>query len=395
MSLRFQITAFIAVKIILHTITRMVYPFLEAFAAGLGVNVGAAARAVALRSAAGGISPFLASIADSRGRRAGMLTGLLCFTAGAGLLWFWPTLPGFTITLALTIIGSLVFVPSMQAYLGDRVPYDRRGHALALTEFGWSLTFILAVPACGFLIARYGWLAPFPVLTVLGLLGMILVLWVVPADPALPSGRPSMWSNLRSVVSYPPALAGLSVGMLFSGANEIVNLVFGVWMGDAFGLQLTALGGTAVLIGLIELGGEGLSSRFTDRLGKPRSVALGLALNALSALALPLIGRSAAGATAGLLLFYLTFEFTVVSSLPLLTEIFPPARASLMALNIAGMQVGRAFGALLAHPLYEYGIWMSGLAVVGFNLLALLALRFVRLPAQPTETLTGEAGDHP
>jgi DHA1 family inner membrane transport protein len=122
------------------------------------------------------------------------------------------------------------------------------------------------------------------------------------------------------------------------------------------------------------LGGEGFVAGFVDRLGKTRSIGLGLATNCLSAILLFLIGRTTAGALAGLFLFYLTFEFTVVSFLPLESEILPGARATLIASSLAARSVGRAIGDLLAPHLYARGFIYIIVAAVVFNLLALLAL---------------------
>ena len=72
-------------------------------------------------------------------------------------------------------IGKYVFDPSMQAFLGDTVPYARRGKALALTELGWAIAFILGVPAAGFLITKYGWKAPFAGLACLGFAAFVIV----------------------------------------------------------------------------------------------------------------------------------------------------------------------------------------------------------------------------
>jgi len=153
-------------------------------------------------------------------------------------------------------------------------------------------------------------------------------------------------------------------------------------MESSFGLKLTALGAASAVIGFAELGGETLTATITDRLGKPRAVAAGMLLNSMAALALPFLGNTLVGAFVGLFLFYLTFEFAVVSSIPLMTEVFPPARATLMASNMAAHSLGRALGALVTAPLFAMGqaspvipdILPSALASVVFNLLGLLVL---------------------
>lgn len=381
--LRLQIPALIFVRLIFNTMLRMVYPFLSYFSTGLGVNLTAMATSLTLRSVAGMFSPFLASIADSRGRKAGMLLGTVLFTFGVSLVVFWPVYPAFTLALVLTTVGNLVFIPSLQAYLGDQVPYQRRGFIIALTELSWSLGFIVGVPAVGFIIARRGWMAPFPLLTLLGLLSLALLFWMLPGDPARPASQAGFLHNIRRVFSYPPAMAGLLMVACYSTANEVVNFVFGVWMSDSFGLVLTALGTLTFGIGLAELGGESLVVALTDRLGKQRSLVIGLSINCLAGLALILVDGWLPGAIGALMLFFLSFEFTVVSGMPLMTEIMPVARATMMAAHIAFISLGRAIGDVLAPILFNQdlipGIAAIALASVLFNLLAMYALSKIRV----------------
>lgn len=385
-SLRFQVLVFTSTRVVLNTMYRMVYPFLSAFGRGLGVDVPSMALAVTVRSLSGMVAPFLAFVADSRGRKLGMLLGVGFFIAGTGIVVLWPTYPVFVLALVLTMMGKYVFDPAMQAYLGDRVVYQRRGRVLAITEYGWSLSLIIGIPVAGFLIARRGWMAPFTLLALLGLVAFLLLAWMLPKDPKPDSGNPAFWLNLRAILTYGPALLALGFGIFMSVANEVVNLVFGVWMEDAFSLKIAALGAASAVIGFSELGGETLSVWLTDILGKTVAVALGLALNCFAALALPFLGSSLPGALVGLFLFYLTFEFTIVSSIPLMTEIMPSARATLMAVNVAGLSLGRAVGALLATQFYAWSkvypslpdLLVNALVALLFNLLALLTLYFLR-----------------
>ncbi len=378
-SLPTRILAITAARTVINTGHRMVYPLLRHFGAGLGVDLDRFSLALAARWMIGAAGPFLASITDRRGRKLGMLLGLLLFSVGISLVVFWPTYPVFVLTLLLSGLGKYLFDPSLQAYLGDRVPYQRRGLALAVTELSWSLAFLIGVPLMGFLIARAGWLAPFPLLALLGLISLGMLAWLLPSDSNLNSQSPNLWQNLRAVLTYGPALAGLSVGLLMSAANETVNLVFGVWMKDSFGLEIAGLGAAAALIGLAELSGEGLVAGLADRLGKVRAIGLGLLANSLAALVLILLKDTLTGAVIGLALFYVTFEFTIVSSVPLMTEVYPAARATLMATNVAAHSLGRALGDLISPTFYAWGFALCAVAAVGFNLLAMMALRRVRI----------------
>jgi DHA1 family inner membrane transport protein len=374
----FQVIVFTLTRVILNTLHRMVYPFLSVLARGVGVDLISMSYALTARSLVGALGPFAATLSDRRGRKFGMLFGIGLFTLGTALVVVWPVFPALVLSIILSTLGKYLFDPSMQAYLGDRIPYARRGRTIAFTEFGWSLAFIFGIPLMGFLIARSGWMAPFPLMTLLGVLIFVSLYWMLPKD-----GRPANPSRSRdtfkAILTSVPAMAGLTVGLFASAGNEVINLIFGVWLEDSFGLQIAALGAASAVIGLSELGGEGLVAAFVDRLGKPRAIGLGLAANCLAALVLFFLGQTEMGALVGLFFFYITFEFTLVSSIPLMTELLPSARATLMAFNVASLSLGRALGDLLAPRLYGLGFWFVIVGAVAFNLLALLALRKVKI----------------
>lgn len=373
-ALRLQILAFTAIRFMLNTLHRMVYPFLPVFARALGVDLGALSYALTARSVLGVFAPLLAALSDTRGRKAGLLIGLVLFTGGVTLVIIWPTYPMFFAALILAFLGKLVYDPTVQAYMGDRVPYAQRGTVIALTEISWSVSFIVGVPLAGFMIGRAGWVSPFWALAVLGLVAIFVIFRIIPDERPEKVQALDLWKNLRLVVGYKPVLIGFAFALLISAANEVITLVFGAWIEDSFGVQVFALGTASAVIGFAELGGEGLVGGLTDRLGKVNSLAIGTFLNILAALALPILGSTLVGVFAGLFLFFITFEFTIVSLLPLMTEIFPPARGTVMAVNFASLSLGRAVGAFLGAQFFAFGIWGSVGASVGFNLICLGAL---------------------
>ena len=389
--LRAELAFFIAVRTVLNTAYRMVYPFLPVFARALGVDLRTMSLALAARAAAGAAGPLLAPLSDRRGRRFGMMLGLGLFVLGVAAPLAGPALPFFVAALVLATVGKYTFDPAMQARIGDRIPYGRRGMPLAAAELGWSLAFILGIPAAGFLIGRFGWRSPFLALAVLGIAALVAVRFLFPAEGKPAAGTPGCEPNaappghVRSylaVVRSGPALAGLAVILFASASNEVVNVVFGVWLEASFGLKLAALGAASAAIGLGEFGGEGLVAATIDRVGKTRAVLIGLTANAAAAVALPLLGRTTAGALIGLFFFYLTFEYTIVGIIPVMSEILTEARATLLAFNTAAFSLGRALAAWLSPRLYEVGFPAVAAAAVVFNALAFLALvRLRRLTA--------------
>ncbi len=382
-SLAFQVMLFTLTRLVLNTSLRMVYPFLSLFQSGLGVGLAEFSALFTARSLVGGLGPLLAPLADRRGRKVSILLGIGLFVVGAVFILIWPTFPMFFASSLLMVLAYQVYLPAMQAYLGDRVEYTRRGRVMGITELSWSASFILGVPLVGWLLSRTGnWLSPFPLLAGLGLVALVTLVVYIPADGAgrVESSASAAKLNFGKLFTTPNVVLGLLMGLCMTTANESVNLVFGLWMEDAFQFKLAALGAAAIVLGLAELGGEGVSAGWVDRMGKEKAVRIGLWVNILAALALVLLGRSVTGALAGLFLFYLSFEFALVSALPMMSEALPELRATVMASTIASFALGRAVGALMGPFLYTtFGFQANAGFALGINILALFLLSRIRL----------------
>lgn len=372
-----QIISTTLIRTVSNTGFRMIFPLQPILMKGFGLSLNQITRMFAGQSLVGMIGPFLASIADERGRRTGMLAGMILFTLGALLIVFIPTPLGFFIFLILSMLGKSVFDPSLQAFFGDTIPYNRRGFVLGITEISWSLAFFLGVPVAAFLIDRYGLLSPFILMTALGVLSFLVILILIPIESSPRKNLPGFTANIKLVINSRSALAGMGVTLLICAANQLVNGVFAVWLNESFSMQIAALGGASAVIGIAELIGEGGVSAFTDRIGARRAVLLGLIASVVSSVLLPFLGGSSWGAFLGLFLFYLAFEFTIVSLIPLMTGVLPEARASVMALNIASANLGRGLGSLLVAPLYLWGFWSNAIFAGFGSLLAILVLRYV------------------
>lgn len=375
MRLRFQLPVFTAIRTVLNTAHRMVYPFLPIFARALNVDLSTMSLLMTARSLLGATSPLFAPLADRKGRRFGLLTGLGIFTLGAGLVAVYPAFWTLATALILAMIGKYIFDPSMQAHFGDRIPYEKRGMALAVTEVAWSMGFIVGVPVAAYLISKYGWHSPYLLFTLFGAISMAVIPLVIPREDRQHKPASNPRDQYRAALRSLPAMAGISIAFFASAGNEMVNLVFGVWLEDSFGLKLAALAGASAIIGISELSGEGLVAFTVDRLGKPLALTIGLAGNAIASLLLPVIGHTPTGALIGLFFFYITFEYVMVSHIPLVTELVPSARATLLSLNVTGHSVGRALGALLGTFIYQnFGFAFVCFSAILFNFAGVFAL---------------------
>ncbi len=349
------------VRTVLNVPFRIVYPFLPSIARGLGVSLAAANGLITLRWLVRMAVPLIGPLLDRYERRRVMEAAMLCFTLAGLLLAGFGTFTATAVAFILYGIAKALYDPAVHAYVGDAVPYHERGRAMGTVELAWSLAWLLGVPASGVLIDRFSWRAPWAILIVLGLLGVGLTRVGLPPvldRPASDTGKPFLTSTVavwRRLLRRRSVVVLLLTSVLITLAVEIPFIVYGVWIEESFGLSLTALGLASTVIGLAEAAAEGSVTVITDRLGKRRSVLAGLLGLAASLIALPwLSGFGLAPALAGVVLALFSFEFGVVSILPMVTELAPDARATLVSINGTALGFGRVLAALVGGWLWRW-----------------------------------------
>jgi predicted MFS family arabinose efflux permease len=373
--LTIQLILFLAVRTFFNTAFRMIYPFQQDIAAGVGVSLQSLQQAIAARNFLGVFSPIFGAIGDSRGRKFAMVGGIVLFAISVILVVLIPTFPVLVISLFLTSVAKFTFDPALYAYLSDRIPYERRGLAIGVIEFGWSGAFLLGVPFASFLIVRAGWISPFVALSIIAVASVVLLWNLLPSDHSrAASNRVSMRQGFMTVIRSRSAVGALFVAAVIMLSNELVNINFSSWMRQSFGWDTTELAVTATVIGIAELIAEIAVAGLIDRLGKRRAVAIGFVLYALSSFLIPALGITPNGALVALFFFYFAFEFTLVCSLPLMTEIVPAARATFMATMAAFHSIGRVIGTLWGPALFVDNILMVSLWAGALNIVALVVL---------------------
>ena len=357
-----------AERLVMNTAYRFVYPFLPVIARGLGVPLEQAALLISARHIAGLATPAVTRAVGHRPRKL-IATGLLLFIVGSTVTVLTNAYIGALIGFALIGIAKPVFDVSSQAYISARVAYRERARYLSVFEFTWAGALLIGAPATGWLISRTSWSTPFVVFAVLTAISLLLLPRFVDTDSPLDlvSGTPSPITS--------SGRAFLLVAGFFALASEMIIVVFGAWMEDSFGLSLVALGGVAFVIGASELAGEGATFAFTDRLGKRRAVLIGLAISIVGfALLVPAQNAMGLGvAVLGLALF--GFEFTIVSSIPLASELMPASRARYLAWMVVSMSLARSVGAAVGPYLFDaFGLAGPAVAAVAADLLAAVVL---------------------
>ena len=333
---------------------RILYPFLPAIARGLGVSLVAAG---ALASVHGGVrmaAPLFGHLSDRHGRRRMMEIALLMLVAATSLVFLTNYYSVALFAFAAIGLSRALFDPTVQAYVGDKVPYAARGRSFAIISMAWALSWILGVPLSGFLIERFSWNTPWGIIALLLLIAFLVIRRFVPSSQTTGQSKRNFNSlNWWRLLKRPHLAAALvtSFGIVFAIENILV--VYGAFLENRFALSVATIGIISIIIGGSELLAEAGSYRWTDRLGKKRSVTAGLLLFAVALLLLPLLSGNMVLAFVGFALVFFCFEFTIVSFFPLMSEIVPEARGTSISMNVAAMGLARLAAPIIAIFLFQ------------------------------------------
>ncbi|MEO8323134.1 MAG: MFS transporter, partial [Actinomycetota bacterium] len=304
---------------------RIVYPFLPTISRGLGVSIATLSVLIAVRNLGGVAAPLAARTAETIGRRSMMTWAMGTVAVGTALTAIAPGFAVAGIGIVLVGLAKPAFDVPMQGWFGDRVPYERRGRILGITELTWSVALLVTVPVSGFLIAATSWRAPFVLISVMAVAGTIAIFVGIGDD------RPPHRTK-KPLKMTAPRVTILALTLLFSVAAELVFIVYGQWLEDSFGLSVAAIGLFTIAVVVAEMIGEGLVTWFGDRVGPHRMILLGLLVSVAAYGALGLVGGSIALAVVVVIAWLLSFEITIVATIPLVSELATESRDRLLSL---------------------------------------------------------------
>ncbi len=365
----------IAAKLLIDIGNQIFNPFLAVFAAGMGVDVITMGRLIGLRSAMGIFAPVAGTVADRTSYRRVIRITLLLTATGFLLLGLSQGLLMVAAGMVLTGLGAGAFVPNLQAYISAHLPYNIRARGLGMLEYSWALTGIVGLSLVGLLIQATGWRTPLFLLAV-GMVGMSFVFARMPAvhGAAHQAGSPRTppsWSALVGFFRVGPnwrsTYATIAAGSLCYFAAMQMMIVHGVWLQEQFGLSPAQLGLVAFVFGWFDLLASVAVSLFTDRIGKKRSVIVGIVGSLVGYLLLPFLAQGVLLAVVAIGIPRMFFEFNIVSHFPLLSEQVPAQRGKVMTLGSSLALIGATVAGftgpwLLVNVGIQGVVWTSAVA---------------------------------
>ena len=349
---------------------RYAVPFLAVIGRGLGVPLHTMGAAAGAGDFTGLVAPLVGRRIDRASRQQMMWLGSAVIAA-AGVLAAAATGAAVLAAAFVTLsIGKLFYDFAMGAWLADRVDYRLRAEVVGVTELAWAGSMLVVVPVLGVVTALTSWRYAYGCLAVMNAAACLAIWHGLEKDPKPhPTDRRGHLqldgNSIRAFIAF---------GFHMTAAN-CMFVVFGAWLTDAFGFSTVAIGATAIVLGLAELTATAVTIRFTDRIGKRRSLLAGSGLMVPTAMVLGTTGHTAVAGVALITIFILGFEFGIVSAIPLISALQPTAAGSALGLAAGFGTIGRGVAAIVSTRLYErHGVGGSSLLAAACSSVALVLL---------------------
>jgi predicted MFS family arabinose efflux permease len=329
--------------------------------ASLQVSVARGGQLIAIAAAVMCFSaPLLAGWVGGFDRRRLLAGTLLWYAAGHALSARMPNYETLWPIRAATVLGAAVYTPQAAAAIGHMAPLAHRGRAITFIFIGWSVASIVGMPVASWLGDTFGWRVAFGAIAALGAIAACWVYAVMP-DGVKPAALSR--ADWKAVLTNPVLMAMVMVTALSGAGQFTLFSYFAPYYKLVLQASPTQISLLFFWFGVFGLIGNALLSRWIDRLGADRSVAIALALMALSLLLWPL-----AAGIVGMALILIPWGlgiFACNSAQQARLGIAAPAFASaLMALNSSAIYLGQAAGAssggwLIAHGGYAPLNWLG------------------------------------
>jgi predicted MFS family arabinose efflux permease len=369
--IRRNITAVTVARLVANAAYRFAPLFLATIARGFDVSLSTLGFAIFVSELSGFASPFAGRIVDRLTHRNSMVLGLIGSAVGCTIAAVSTSPLMFAVGVTVLALTKQSFDLGLGAWIADHVPYNQRGKIVGLTETAWALGLLVGVSIMGLITAATNWRIGFAFAVLCLVVSIFVIFNRVTNEARVPH---------ESRSTTPQRITGNSWLVVFtmfcimcSAQNLFVT--FGAWLEDEFQFGAARLAVAGFSLGLVELVASVSSSRQTDKWGKERSIALGALLVIPGGIFLCLGSNNLIIGLIGVFIYFLGFEFSVVSLLSLATSLVPNSPGTGLGWVLGAGTLGRAVMAIIATHLFEsFGVQGPALMGALFGLIGALTI---------------------
>ena len=373
--IRRNITAVTVARLVANAAYRFAPLFLATIARGFDVSLSTLGFAIFVSELSGFASPFAGRIVDRLTHRNSMVLGLIGSAIGCTIAAVSTSPLMFAVGVTVLALTKQSFDLGLGAWIADHVPYNQRGKIVGLTETAWALGLLVGVSIMGLITAATNWRIGFAFAVLCLVVSMFVIFNRVTNEARVPHESRSTTPQRITGNSWLVVFAMFCI--MCSAQNLFVT--FGAWLEDEFQFGAARLAVAGFSLGLVELVASVSSSRQTDKWGKERSIALGALLVIPGGIFLCLGSNNLIIGLIGVFIYFLGFEFSVVSLLSLATSLVPNSPGTGLGWVLGAGTLGRAVMAIIATHLFEsFGVQGPALMGAFFGLLGALTITYYR-----------------
>lgn len=295
--------------------------------------------------------------------------------------------PSYGLLMAARIVTSLAhgtFFGVGSVVATSLVPEDKKASAIAVMFTGLTIATLLGVPAGAWLGLNFGWRATFWTIAGIGVVAMLVLGRLVPADKGKVEVAP-LRQELATLAD-PQVLLGLAMTVLgFGGVFAVFTYIQPILV-EITGFSQEAVSPILLLFGLGLIVGNMLGGKLADR-NLPVALLATTATLAIVLFAMTATLRSPVAVTIFVgLIGAAAFATVAPLQMRVLDKAGPAGRNLASSLNIAAFNLGNAFGAWLGGVTIDHGpglaavTWVAALVPLASLALAVISLRLDKRP---------------
>lgn len=375
------------------TATRMLAPLLGVIATGLGISVVDAGTILAAFELAGLTAPVAGWFVDRVGPRRAIGSSLVAFALAAAAAAGSPGPATFAVSLVSLGLAANVYEAASVVWIAGVTSFATRAAWMGRYELSWAGGLLIGVPIAA-LLTLASWRLAFAAIAVVGLLVRVALRSRLAVSggggvPESMGGAPAHISGTDHPARASSTLGAAHAWAVFGGfgvicgASMLVVVVYGVWLEEQFGLGSVAIGAVAFVLGIADVVANTANLRWTDAMGKTRAAIVGIAVHVLAAGVLVAGSHVFVLGVLGLFVLIAGFEFALLSSKPLLTELGWRRQGFGVGIGFAASAACRSLAAIVGTRLYAWqGMRAAAIASAAVAAMGAFAFAFgVREPA--------------
>jgi predicted MFS family arabinose efflux permease len=362
---------------------RICDPMLVVLSDEFQVSTGDASAVVSAYAVVYGLSQlFYGPLGDRFGKLRVVSLAILACAVFSAITALSVSLPMLVIMRGFMGAAAAGVIPLAMAWVGDRVPYERRQETLAKLMSATVIGMMGGLWFGGFTADTLGWRGAFVALAILFALAAALLLKQLRKQPMSASSEaPGLWASFRTtgqLLNMPRVRWVLGVtaseGALVFGAMAFMP----THLHQHYGLSVVAAGSVMMLYGVGGLLYSQMARRWLAWLGERGLVKTGAGLVALGMLLLAWGTAAWMGTLACLMAglgFYMLHNTLQVQA----TQMAPAARGTAVTLFASSLFFGQSTGVLLMAQSVDMG-WLAyafSAAAAGVVVLGVVVFRLV------------------